>query len=195
MRPPSRVLRRALTLAVALVGLAVIASARAPENATSPVSLATTGRPEIDRPPAIPLRSFAEPTLADAIKNDSLRRWYAAAAFVTAAGNRANSRPVSSATTSGYVGSSDTGAGLTIWYRLADCESSGDWTYNGPSGFDGGLQFSPSTWTANGGGEFAPYAWGASPEQQITVARRVLASQGPGAWPVCGRRVGLTRGS
>jgi hypothetical protein len=31
--------------------------------------------------------------------------------------------------------------------------------------------------------------------QQIEVARRVLADQGPYAWPVCGPRAGLTRGS
>jgi hypothetical protein len=71
------------------------------------------------------------------------------------------------------------------WYGVAGCESGGDWSYNGPSGFDGGLQFSPSTWTNYGGGEFAPYAWGASPEQQMTIAERVKAGQGMGAWPHC----------
>ena len=29
--------------------------------------------------------------------------------------------------------------------------------------------------------------------QQIAIARRVLAGQGPGAWPVCSRRAGLTK--
>src|SRR6185312_1406907 len=47
-------------------------------------------------------------------------------------------------------------------------------------------QFSPGTWRSHGGGEFAPVANMASREQQIAVAERVLASQGRGAWPVCG---------
>lgn len=78
-----------------------------------------------------------------------------------------------------------------IWDRLAFCESSGNWAYNGGSGFDGGLQFHPGTWTAYGGGQFAPYAWGASREQQIVIAEKVLAGQGWGAWPGCARKLGL----
>ncbi|TGN62330.1 transglycosylase family protein, partial [Mycobacterium tuberculosis] len=42
-------------------------------------------------------------------------------------------------------------------------------------------------WAAHGGGEFAPSAQLASREQQIAVGERVLATQGRGAWPVCGR--------
>jgi len=80
---------------------------------------------------------------------------------------------------------------VDVWDQLAQCESGGDWSYNGPSGFDGGLQFHPSTWTNSGGGEFAEYAWQASREQQIIVAERVLASSGWSAWPACASRLGL----
>lgn len=68
------------------------------------------------------------------------------------------------------------------------CESSGNWSINTGNGYHGGLQFAPSTWTGHGGGEFAPSADQATREQQIIVAERVLATQGIGAWPVCGKR-------
>ncbi|MCV7040958.1 transglycosylase family protein [Mycolicibacterium moriokaense] len=73
------------------------------------------------------------------------------------------------------------------WDQVARCESGGNWAINTGNGYHGGLQFSPSTWTSNGGGEFAPAAYLASKEEQIVVAERVLASQGKGAWPSCGR--------
>ncbi|WP_330183568.1 DUF3235 domain-containing protein [Nocardia sp. NBC_01503] len=77
------------------------------------------------------------------------------------------------------------------WDRLAQCEAGGNWGINTGNGFQGGLQFSPSTWTAHGGGEYAPTANQASREQQITVAEKVLASQGWGAWPSCSSSLGL----
>ena len=74
------------------------------------------------------------------------------------------------------------------WDSVASCESGGRWDYNGPSGFDGGLQFLPSTWISNGGEDFAPYAWGASKAEQIIVAERLYKARGDlGAWPWCGR--------
>jgi hypothetical protein len=72
------------------------------------------------------------------------------------------------------------------WDRVAGCESGGNWGINTGNGYHGGLQFSQGTWAAHGGGEFAPTANQATREQQIAVAERVLASQGRGAWPVCG---------
>ncbi|WP_162563274.1 transglycosylase family protein, partial [Mycolicibacterium mucogenicum] len=72
------------------------------------------------------------------------------------------------------------------WDKVARCESGGNWAINTGNGYQGGLQFSPSTWSAHGGGEYAPAANMASKDQQIAVAERVLASQGRGAWPVCG---------
>ena len=73
------------------------------------------------------------------------------------------------------------------WDQVARCESGGNWAINTGNGYHGGLQFSPSTWTSHGGGEFAPAAHLATKEEQIAVAERVLASQGKGAWPTCGR--------
>ncbi|NLE78146.1 MAG: DUF3235 domain-containing protein [Rhodococcus sp.] len=78
------------------------------------------------------------------------------------------------------------------WDRLAQCESGGNWGINTGNGYQGGLQFSPSTWNAHGGGEFAATANNASREQQIVVAERVLESQGWGAWPSCSSSLGLT---
>ena len=69
------------------------------------------------------------------------------------------------------------------WDAIAQCESGGNWHIN--STYDGGLQFHPDTWLAYGGGRYARYAYQASREQQIAIAERVLAGQGPGAWPNC----------
>src|ERR1700687_5498034 len=72
------------------------------------------------------------------------------------------------------------------WDQGAHCESGGNWAINTGNGYQGGLQFTPGTWSAHGGGQYAPAANQASKDQQIAVAERVLASQGRGAWPVCG---------
>ncbi|MDM4141884.1 MULTISPECIES: transglycosylase family protein [Mycobacterium] len=71
------------------------------------------------------------------------------------------------------------------WDAIAQCESGGNWGISTGNGFSGGLQFTPSTWHANGGSGSPA---GASREEQIRVAENVLHSQGIGAWPVCGRR-------
>ena len=73
------------------------------------------------------------------------------------------------------------------WDQVARCESSGNWAINTGNGYQGGLQFSPGTWSGHGGGQFAPAANMATREQQIAIAEKVLATQGRGAWPVCGR--------
>ncbi|KZS76692.1 resuscitation-promoting factor RpfA [Mycobacterium kansasii] len=72
------------------------------------------------------------------------------------------------------------------WDQVARCESGGNWAINTGNGYYGGVQFTPGTWASHGGGEFAPSAQLATREQQIAVAERVLATQGRGAWPVCG---------
>jgi hypothetical protein len=77
-------------------------------------------------------------------------------------------------------------SGGVNWSAIAACESGGNWGTNTGNGFYGGLQFTEGTWLANGGGQYAPSANLASPAEQIAVAERVLASQGLGAWPVCG---------
>jgi hypothetical protein len=72
------------------------------------------------------------------------------------------------------------------WDQVARCESGGNWGINTGNGFYGGVQFTSSTWASHGGGEYAPSAQLATKDQQIAVAERVLATQGRGAWPVCG---------
>lgn len=98
------------------------------------------------------------------------------------------------ATVAGGVATATTSsASGTVWDRVAACESGGNWQINTGNGYYGGLQFSARTWSAFGGGRYAPRADLASKGAQITVAQRVLAVQGPGAWPTCGARAGLTR--
>jgi len=79
----------------------------------------------------------------------------------------------------------------TVWDRLAECESGGRWRYNGSSGFDGGLQFHPSTWRSFKPRRYPRYAWQAPRWKQIVVAKRVLRVQGWNAWPACSLRLGL----
>lgn len=69
------------------------------------------------------------------------------------------------------------------WDLVADCESAGDWSADTGNGFYGGLQFKESTWQEFGG-QGSPAD--ASRAEQIAVADRVLAGQGPRAWPTCG---------
>jgi LysM repeat protein len=77
-----------------------------------------------------------------------------------------------------------------VWDRVAACESSGNWNISTGNGFYGGLQFTLSTWHANGG---SGNPANASVAEQKRVAQNVLRTQGPGAWPVCGPRAGLSR--
>lgn len=72
------------------------------------------------------------------------------------------------------------------WDTVAQCESGGNWAINTGNGYYGGLQFSSSTWSAYGGSAYAATADQASKSQQITIAEKVLAGQGKGAWPSCG---------
>ncbi|MFJ4964650.1 transglycosylase family protein [Streptomyces sp. NPDC088729] len=81
-----------------------------------------------------------------------------------------------------------------VWEKVAACESSGNWAVNTDNGYYGGLQFSGSTWAAYGGTQYAPRADLATRDQQIAIAEKVLDGQGPGAWPTCSVRAGLTRG-
>jgi cell wall-associated NlpC family hydrolase len=85
-------------------------------------------------------------------------------------------------------------ATVSTWDAVAQCESSGDWSINTGNGYYGGLQFDQSTWDAYGGQQYASRADLASKDQQIATAEKVLASQGPGAWPVCGPQAGLSQG-
>jgi LysM repeat protein len=90
-------------------------------------------------------------------------------------------RPSSSA-------SSGAASGNTVWDRLAQCESGGNWSTSTGNGFYGGLQFTQSSWRA-AGGSGSPQ--NASRSEQIRVAQRLQQMQGWGAWPVCSRKAGL----
>lgn len=84
----------------------------------------------------------------------------------------------------------------SVWDRLAQCESNGEWDYGPHSGwgsgiYEGGVQFHPTTWDAYRDPSMPDAAYRASREQQIVVAERVLAAQGWRAWPSCSRKLGL----
>ena len=98
--------------------------------------------------------------------------------------------PVAGLVTATSASAADT----STWEAVAQCESTGNWSINTGNGYYGGLQFSASTWAAYGGTAYASSADQATEGQQIAVAEKVLASQGPGAWPVCGPQAGLTQG-
>jgi uncharacterized protein YabE (DUF348 family) len=83
--------------------------------------------------------------------------------------------------------SSSTPSG-SVWDKLAQCESGGNWSINTGNGYYGGLQFSLSTWRAYGGSGM-PHE--ASREQQIAIAKKLQADAGWGAWPACSSKLGL----
>lgn len=85
-----------------------------------------------------------------------------------------------------------TPASATNWDAIAQCESGGNWSTNTGNGYYGGLQFTQSTWKAYGG---TGSPQGASRDQQIAVAERVMQGQGPGAWPVCSKKAGSASSS
>jgi LysM repeat protein len=97
-----------------------------------------------------------------------------------------SSQPAAPATGSSQAAAPAPRSGVN-WDAIAQCESGGNWHINTGNGYYGGLQFAASTWNGYGGQEFAPRADLATREQQIAVAERVLAGQGIGAWPHCGR--------
>ena len=74
-------------------------------------------------------------------------------------------------------------AAANDWDSVAACESGGNWGINTGNGYYGGLQFSQSTWAANGGSGSPP-----TPAAQSRSAspRTCSPPQGPGAWPHCG---------
>jgi hypothetical protein len=76
----------------------------------------------------------------------------------------------------------------SVWDRLAQCESSGNWSMNSGNGFYGGLQFMASTWRSVGGTGL-PHEH--SREEQIYRAEILLARSGWGQWPACSAKLGL----
>ena len=80
----------------------------------------------------------------------------------------------------------------SVWTRLAQCESGGNWSAVSRGGtYRGGLQFDQQTWFAYGGGAYASSAHLASQGQQVAIAEKLRAARGFAPWPVCSRVVGL----
>jgi LysM repeat protein len=115
-------------------------------------------------------------------RNDSGRRTRLAKGGLVAAGLLA-------AAAGALVPTAANAADGSTWDALAQCESGGNWGIDTGNGYYGGLQFSQSTWEANGGSG-NPAA--ASRDEQIRVAENVLATQGWGAWPTCSAQVGAS---
>ncbi|WP_280637386.1 resuscitation-promoting factor [Nocardioides sp. W7] len=85
----------------------------------------------------------------------------------------------------------DFSGGGTVWDRLAQCESGGNWAINTGNGYYGGLQFNLGTWQSNGGSGLPSNA---SRETQIAIATKLRdAAGGYGPWPGCAAKLGLPR--
>ncbi|WP_457949098.1 ubiquitin-like domain-containing protein [Pseudarthrobacter sp. alpha12b] len=69
-----------------------------------------------------------------------------------------------------------------MWDKIAQCESTGNWSINSGNGYYGGLQFDIRTWIGAGGGAYAPNASLATKAQQIDIANRVYAQRGLSPW-------------
>ncbi|WP_272948428.1 resuscitation-promoting factor [Janibacter hoylei] len=94
---------------------------------------------------------------------------------------KSTSTPTSEPTKSSSSSGLDTSR-AAMWDRIAQCESTGNWSINTGNGYYGGLQFDSRTWLGSGGGDFAPRADLATREEQITVANRVYAQRGLQPW-------------
>ncbi|QIX28851.1 DUF348 domain-containing protein [Nocardioides sp. JQ2195] len=82
-------------------------------------------------------------------------------------------------------------SGNSVWDRLAQCESGGNWAINTGNGYYGGLQFNLGTWQSYGGTGLPSEN---SRETQIAIATKLRdASGGYGAWPACAASLGLPR--
>ncbi|WP_293781538.1 resuscitation-promoting factor [uncultured Aeromicrobium sp.] len=76
----------------------------------------------------------------------------------------------------------------SVWDRLAQCESGGNWAANTGNGYYGGVQFSAQTWRSVGGSGL-PHQH--SREEQIHRASILQQRAGWGQWPSCSAKLGL----
>lgn len=78
-----------------------------------------------------------------------------------------------------------------VWDRIAQCESSGNWSASNPSGkYTGGLQFDRQTWASGGGTKYSSHAGAASKAQQIEIAENIRSKRGFQPWE-CAGKIGL----
>jgi LysM repeat protein len=87
------------------------------------------------------------------------------------------------------LGAAAGAANADTWDQLAQCESGGNWGINTGNGYQGGLQFSQSSWNAAGGSGSPAQA---SVAEQKRVATNLQQMQGWGAWPACSAKLGLS---
>jgi LysM repeat protein len=92
----------------------------------------------------------------------------------------------------GVATASEAKAAGSVWDAVAQCETGQNWATNSVPGYSGGLGFANQYWAAFGT-QYSALPYQATREQQIAVAQRILAVNGPNAWPVCGPRAGLTK--
>ncbi len=105
---------------------------------------------------------------------------------VVLVGTRVPPPPPARTSTAGT--SAGSSGGTSVWDRLAQCESSGNWQANTGNGYYGGLQFLPATWRSVGGSGLPHQA---SKAEQIHRAQILQQRSGWGQWPACSRRLGL----
>ncbi len=73
----------------------------------------------------------------------------------------------------------------SVWDKIAQCESGGNWSINTGNGYYGGLQFSAATWHSVGGTGLPSEH---SREEQIKRAKILQARSGWGQWGCAGAR-------
>jgi chromosome segregation ATPase len=81
--------------------------------------------------------------------------------------------------------SSDDDTSDSVWDKIAQCESGGNWHINTGNGYYGGLQFSAATWHSVGGPGL-PHEH--SRETQIKYAKILQKRSGWGQWSCAGAR-------
>ncbi|WP_286163668.1 transglycosylase family protein, partial [Streptomyces sp. NRRL S-495] len=81
-------------------------------------------------------------------------------------------------------------ASVSTWDKVAQCESTGNWSINTGGTYYGGLQINLHNWQYYGGTAYAARPDLATKKQQILIAEKILADQGAGAW-TCAPGTGL----
>lgn len=76
----------------------------------------------------------------------------------------------------------------SIWEKIADCETHGNWSSDTGNGYYGGLQFSQGAWNSVGGSGLPSQA---SKDEQIARGKMLQAKRGWGVWGACARSLGL----
>lgn len=192
----NRVIRRLHWVGQAVV-FVVFAAALAMSSGPDGVQTATTTEPGL----VVPYESSDGPYTesyvrmwVDTFQAERRAEWYAAAQANERAKRRATTTqtPAVSGRTAVPKSQPDqqfqaAGNG-SVWDRLAQCESGGNWAANTGNGYYGGLQFSLSSWQAVGG---TGYPHQASRDTQIAMGERLRSQGGWGHWPTCSRKIGL----